>query len=67
MPVFWGRAENGGTPLMTPEFIDRRRLKAELPETVRTAQVRPGAMTAMYLGICTVLNMIDVLTGGAGI
>ena len=52
---------------MTPEFIDRRRLKAEMRETVRTAQVSPRAMTALYLGICTVLNMIDVLSGGEGI
>lgn len=52
---------------MTPEFIDRRRLKAEMRETVRTAQVSPRAMTALYLGICLVLNMIDVLSGGEGI
>ena len=51
---------------MTPEYINRGHLKAEMRETVRTAQVSPKAMTALYLGICTALNMIDVFAGGEG-
>lgn len=51
---------------MTPEYINRSQLKAQMRETVRTAQVNPKAMTALYLGICTALNMIDVFSGGEG-
>ena len=52
---------------MTPEYIDRSRIKFEMRETVRTAQVNPKLMTALYLGICGALNMADVFAGGNGI
>ena len=34
------------------ELIDRRRLKREMRDTLRTAQVSPKAMTALYMGLC---------------
>ena len=52
---------------MTPEYIDRGRLKYDMRETLRTAQVNPKLMTALYLGICGALNMTDVFAGGEGI
>lgn len=52
---------------MTPEYIDRGRIKREMRETVRTAQVSPRLMTALYLGICGVLNLLNVLAGGQGL
>lgn len=49
---------------MKPEFIDRKRLKSEMKETLRTAQVSPRAMTALYLGLSLVLTLINYLGGG---
>lgn len=43
------------------ELIDRRRLKAEVRELFRTAQVSPKGMAALYLGLALVLNLIDAL------
>ena len=49
------------------ELIDRGRLKREMRDTLRTAQVSPKAMTALYMGLCTVLTMIDLMAGSKGI
>ena len=51
---------------MTPRQIDRRQLKAETRELLRSAQVSPRAMAALYLGLLTVLNLADYLAGGMG-
>ena len=48
---------------MTPEHIDRRRLKAQMKDTVRTAQVSAKAMTALYLGLTLVLSLINYVGG----
>ena len=45
------------------ELIDRRSLKAEVRETLRDAQVSPRAMTALYLALLLVMNLVDSLTG----
>ena len=50
-------------PFMTPQHIDRRRLKAEMKETVRTAQVSAKAMTALYLGLTLLLSLINYVGG----
>lgn len=52
---------------MTPRQIDRRQLKAETRELLRSAQVPPRAMAALYLGLLTVLNLADYLAGGMGV
>ena len=44
---------------MTPQHIDRRRLKAEMKETVRTARVSAKAMTALYLGLTLMLSLLN--------
>ena len=44
---------------MTPQHIDRRRLKAEMKETVRTARVSAKAMTALYLGLTLMLSLFN--------
>lgn len=49
---------------MTARQIDRRRLKAETRELLRSAQVPPRAMTALYLGLLLALNLADYLAGG---
>ena len=51
---------------MTPRQIDRRQLKAETRELLRSAQVSPRTMAALYLGLLTVLNLADYLAGGMG-
>lgn len=51
---------------MTARQIDRRRLKAETRELLRSAQVHPRAMAALYLALLTVLNMADYFAGGIG-
>lgn len=48
---------------MTPQHIDRRRLKAEMKATVRTAQVSAKAMTALYLGLTLVLSLLGYIGG----
>lgn len=44
---------------MMAERIDRRELKAEVKELLSTAQVSPKGMTALYLGLVLLLNMVD--------
>lgn len=48
---------------MTPQHIDRRQLKAEMKETVRTAQVSAKAMTALYLGLTLMLSLLNYVGG----
>lgn len=40
-------------------------MKAQVKETLRSAQVSPKAMTALYLGIVLVLDLADVAAGGS--
>ena len=47
---------------MMAATVDRRRLKEETRELLRTAQVSPRGMTALYLGISLVLSLVDALT-----
>lgn len=53
---------------MNPEHIDRRRLKSDMKDVVRTAQVSARAMTALYLGLGLILSLANYagsLRGGA--
>ena len=52
---------------MTFEHIDRRALKAESRALLADALVSPKAMTALYLGLILVLNVVSTLTGSEGI
>ena len=49
------------------EYIDRRALKAETNVLLADAQVSPKAMTALYMGLLLVLNLVSTLTGSGGI
>ena len=46
---------------MMAQLIDRRQLKAQMKELLRSAQVSPRGMTALYLGLVLVLNLADSL------
>lgn len=48
---------------MTFEHIDRPKRKWEAAELLRTAQVSPKAMTALYMAILIVLGLIDFVPG----
>ena len=48
---------------MMAELIDRKRLKAEMKELLRTAQVSPKAMVALYMGLVAALELTSVLSG----
>lgn len=48
---------------MTAELIDRKSLKEEARELLSGAQVSPKAMTALYVGLLLVLNMVSAFTG----
>lgn len=50
---------------MMAQIIDRKALKAETKSLLRTAQVSPIAMTALYFGIVTVLDAADVIVDTA--
>lgn len=52
---------------MTPEFIDRRALKAQTRETLRSAQVSPKLFTALYLALVLALNVVDSFTGSGAL
>ena len=52
---------------MTPEFIDRRALKAQTQETLRSAQVPPKLFTALYLALVLALNLVDSFTGNGAL
>lgn len=49
------------------EYIDRRALKAESKALLADAQVSPKTMTALYLGLILILNLISALIGESGI
>ena len=53
---------------MNPEHINRRQLKSDMKDIVRTAQVSARVMTALYLGLGLILSVINYagnLKGGA--
>lgn len=49
------------------EFVDRRALKAESRALLADAQVSPKAMTALYMGLLLVLDLVEELAGGEGL
>ena len=51
---------------MMAAIADRRRLKEEARELLRTAQVSSRGMTALYLGILVVLSLVNSLTSSIG-
>ena len=50
---------------MMVQQIDRKQLKRDSRALLRTAQVSPLAMTALYLGLVLVLDAADVVSGGS--
>jgi len=44
---------------MMAQIIDRRQLKADMKQLLRTAQVAPKAMTALFMFILLVLNLAE--------
>lgn len=48
------------------QVIDRKRLKADMKQLLRTAQVPAKAMTALYLLLIMGLDLADVTAGGMG-
>ena len=50
---------------MMVQQIDRKQLKRDSRALLRTAQVAPMAMTALYLGLVLVLDAADVVSGGS--
>ena len=50
---------------MMVQQIDRKQLKRDSKALLRTAQVSPMAMTALYLGLVLVLDAADVVSGGS--
>lgn len=49
------------------EFVDRRALKAESRALLADAQVSPKAMTALYMGVLLVLDLVEEAAGGEGL
>ena len=45
--------------MMMAQQIDRKQLKQEMKELLRTAQVSPRGMACLYLGLILVLNLAD--------
>lgn len=52
---------------MMAALIDRKQLKAEMRTLLSDAQVSPKALTALYLGICLLLNMLTYVGGDSGL
>lgn len=48
---------------MMAELVNRRALKAQTRETLRSAQVSPQAFTALYLALLLAMNLVDSFTG----
>lgn len=48
------------------QVIDRKRLKADMKQLLRTAQVSAKAMTGLYLLLIMGLDLADVTAGGMG-
>lgn len=55
--------------MMMAQQIDRKQLKREMKELLRTAQVSPRAMVCLYLGLALVLDLADSFVSimGAGL
>ena len=51
---------------MMAQQIDRRQLKAQMKEMLRTAQVSPRGMTCLYLALTLVLNLADSFLSALG-
>ena len=45
--------------MMMAQLIDRKQLKREMKELLRSAQVSPWGMTCLYLGLVLVLDLAD--------
>lgn len=53
---------------MIAAIIDRKQLKSEIKSLLANAQVSPKAMTALYMGIVLLLNLVvDTFTADTGI
>ena len=52
---------------MMAELIDRKALKAEVRELLRSAQASPKAVVALYLGLNMATQLIKYFAGGSGI
>lgn len=52
---------------MMAEIIDRARMKSEARECLRSAQVSPKAMVALYAALVLALNLVDTLAGGGAV
>jgi uncharacterized membrane protein len=52
---------------MMPLLIDRKQLKRDMKDLLSSAQVSPRLMTALYLGLLLVLNLISGLSGASGL
>ena len=48
---------------MMAQLIDRKQLKQEMKELLRSAQVNPRGMTCLYLALVLVLNLADSFMG----
>ena len=49
---------------MMAQIVDRKALKAEVRELLRTAQVNPKAFAALYLVLNLILSYVDSFAGG---
>ena len=52
---------------MMAALINRKQLKADMRALLADAQVSPKAMTALYLGITLLLNMLTYVSGDSGL
>lgn len=50
---------------MMAQLIDRKALKAQMKDTLRTAQVSAVGMTALYLFLSLILNFADTVVGAS--
>ena len=50
--------------MMMAQIINRRQLKTEMKDLLRTAQVSAVGMTALYMGITALLDLADIAAGG---
>lgn len=49
------------------ELLNRPQIKAQVKEQLRTAQVSPKGMVALYMSLILLLNVLVYLCGGAGL
>lgn len=52
---------------MIPQTIDRKSLKLEIHKILKSAQVSPRGMTALYILLLLALDMVSLISGGSGI